>query len=163
VHDHTLNVSLARTPEEAALTIGPLRWGFRYAFGSLLRCIYRWHRPEMSWWDLPYGMARPLVPPQQFLHLGSGADLCLDALRKLLILGCPETLESLVGWTTGTDAESPEGMFWIADADALRKHVAKMQDSLPPIDQGTLARKTTRSENTVDREAEAAVPWLTWF
>ena len=127
--DCVLNLSLSRTPPApAADALAPLPSGFRYTFAPLIRCLYRWLWPEPSWWNLPCGMARPVIAPEQSFPLPpEGGASVAEALRRFIVQGCPETLENLTGWTATLNPLSPEGLFWTTDADFLRKHSAKLQ------------------------------------
>ncbi len=125
--DHVLNVRLTRTaPDPGTDALGPLPSSFRYTFAPLIRCLYRWLWPETGWWNLPCGMARPVIAPEQSIPLPSGGESCMHSLRRFIAHGCPETLESLTAWAASLDSLTTEGLFWTADAELLRKHSAKL-------------------------------------
>jgi hypothetical protein len=125
-NDLVLKVLLTRTPPDPCTdALGPLPSSFRYTFAPLMRCLYRRLWPETAWWNLPCGMARPIIAPEQSIPLPPGAEFCMEAMRRFIVHGCPATLENLTAWTATLNSLSPEGLFWTADSDILHKHSAK--------------------------------------
>ena len=96
-----LHLRLTRAPpEDDPKVLGPLPPGFGYTFAPLIRCLYRSLWPETGWWNLPCGMARPIIAPEQSIPLPPhGEDIGADSLRRFIAQGCPETLTTLTSWT----------------------------------------------------------------
>lgn len=125
-----LHAHLRRSaPEAGDLPHGPLPSSFPYTFAALMRCIWRCHWPETAWWDLPCSMARAVIPPQQAIPLSGCSTMDAVALRNFVRTGSPETLELLVDGIDKLNPDSPEGMFWTADGDELRKYSARLTRS----------------------------------
>jgi len=124
--DGILCAGLTRgSPPSPTPLLGPLPSSFRYTFASLMRCVHRWHWPETAWWNLPLGMAGPVIPLVQNIPLSPREEVRVKALREFVHTGCPHVLELLVSDLSTMDPETPEGMFWLADGDELRKFSAR--------------------------------------
>lgn len=122
----TLHAALGREAEvNGREAQGPLPSGFRYTFGALMRCALRWQWPELKWWSLPAGMSRAAIPPEQMLALSTDTGAALELLHAFVARGCPEALDRLTIGIAAMDADSPEGMFWTADADTLQRHAVR--------------------------------------
>lgn len=125
--EHLLHAELMRTaPGEGESIAGPLPSAFRYTFAALMRCVWRSHWPHTGWWELPCGMARPLIPPQQTIPLSASSTIRAADLLRFITNGSPDILELLVAGLAELNPESPEGMFWTVDCDELRKFAARL-------------------------------------
>lgn len=120
VLDHRAHLELTRTETEGR--IGPLPSGFRYAFGSLIRCLYR--------------LAHPALPISQYPHrlLGAAAPLALalpfpDASAAArLIAGFAEGNSAQL--LAQLDAAPPtsslvEQEYWLEEIEGLKRYAAK--------------------------------------
>lgn len=118
----SLRVCLLRgKPSAEAVSAGPLPSSFRYTFASLMRCLYRWHRRDADWWDLPHGMAGPVIPPEQSVPLSAGSFVSAASLAQFLTTGCSRFLDNLLEAIPFADDASAAGAFWTPDVEALRK------------------------------------------
>lgn len=119
-------------PPPEHLATGPLPSSFRYTFAALLRCVWRLHHAETSWWDLPCGMTGMLIPPVQRFSLCEGNPLRGEALHRFAADGCPEVLAALTGDLLTLLPESAAGLFWLPDVDLLQKFAAKRRGVILP-------------------------------
>lgn len=158
VEERTLRAALTRAaPADSVGGIGPLPSAFRYTFASLMRCVWRWQWPATEWWNLPCGMARAIIPPEQSIPLRTDGSGAVETLRAFISHGCAEAREQLTGWVAELDPESPEGMFWTADADALQKYAAgAVARSAVPRTGGVMAFSFRRRQLAPRGESESA-------
>ena len=113
---------------EYPVCIGPLPSAFRHTFGSLLRLLHRTHYPAAPWWSLPHGMASPVVPLEQFLPWPDSPEISFDALTDFILTGSRAVLEILMRGLGELDPESADGLFWLADGEALLRYATRLQD-----------------------------------
>ena len=117
---------LTREPDETfGVCIGPVPSAFRYTLGSLLRLLHRALHPHMPWWSLPHGLASPVVPPEYRLLWPEQDRVSFPALVDFVRSGAPEFLTVLTEGLSDLAPESPEGLFWLADAEALHRYAAR--------------------------------------
>jgi len=118
--DGQLQAHLARE-SAGRCSIGPLPSSFRYTFSALMRCTWRWLHPEVPLWAFPQGMTRPLIPLQQAWDIQGRARGCSQALRRFIIRGAREFLETLSVAFAASSAPPSCEEFWLEELETLRK------------------------------------------
>lgn len=118
--DGRLQAHLTREPA-GRISIGPLPSSFRSTFSALMRCTWRWLHPEVPLWEFPQGMTRPVIPPQQAWDIQGDARRCTRALRRFILRGAPEFLETLAAAFAASPAPPACEEFWLEELETLRK------------------------------------------
>lgn len=113
-------VHLDLTRQEGGL--GPRPSAFRYALGSLVRCLYRASFPALPISQYPHGLFGPVVPLTLTLSLPN-ADDAVEMITSFTEGDSAELmtpLESLPPVLSATEQE-----YWLEEIKSLRRYAAK--------------------------------------
>lgn len=118
-------LSLALTREEG--NIGPLPPAFRYAYGTLVRTVYRLAYPEVPISAYPHGLFGSRVPLSMTLTLpdGEGAAQVIAAYARGSMEELLSKLEALP-----EPAALQEKEYWLEEIESLKRYAAKSRKAV---------------------------------
>lgn len=118
-------LSFALTREEG--NIGPLPPAFRYAFGTLIRSVYRLAYPELPIAAFPHGLFGPRVPLSMTLTLPDGAA----AERDIAAYAQGMTEDFLMKLETlPMSGSAQEQEYWLEEIESLKRYAAKSRKAV---------------------------------
>lgn len=102
--------------------IGPLSSAFRYALGSLTRCLYRASFPSLSISQYPHGLFGPAVPLTLTL-LFPDVDDAVEMIMSFVEGDSAELLTRLESLSLGNSKSEQE--YWLGEVERLKKYAAR--------------------------------------
>lgn len=118
--------------------LGSFPPSFRYAFGSMVRCLYRAMAPEVPLHHYPRGLLKGVVPPQIALPFPD-PDFAWEQLLELISGKIEYLANAAASWPNPPVSQSDE--FWIEEIERVTQYVGKSPFIWVPAEKDTATIK----------------------